>query len=205
MTIDNGDLQVVLGEECHDVHDMSFVICIARSCPVLSPDLAASGKSFKRNCKLHMQIVAISVLIPSCGYSANVCVHSKTVNNDHVEALRVYLSSRSLSRLKHQFQAGKGMVSSHYHQPLFPTGSNEFSVLVFLSPLFQITVDCIEGYPPISLQLGKQVFLSAGDFYLASRSWCFVCSIPILSALPFCFTAIHFKQPSSIYAPLSGC
>ncbi|CAN6194017.1 unnamed protein product [Urochloa humidicola] len=98
---------VVLGVESHDVHDMSFVICIARSCPVLSPDL----------------------------------VHA-SVNNDHMEALRVYLSSRSLSRLKTQFQAGKGV----------------------------ITVDCIEGYPPISLQLGKHVFLSAGDFYLATRS-----------------------------------
>ncbi|KAG2607498.1 hypothetical protein PVAP13_4NG249900 [Panicum virgatum] len=98
---------VLVGEESHDVHDMSFVIYIARSCPVLSPDLAhASG------------------------------------NNDHVEALRVYLLSRSLSRLKNQFQAGNGM----------------------------ITVDCIEGYPAINLQLGKHVFLSAGDFYLASRS-----------------------------------
>nr|CAB3470983.1 unnamed protein product [Digitaria exilis] len=97
---------VVLGEESHDVHDMSFVICIARSSPVLSPDVAhASGK-------------------------------------DHSEALTVYLSSRSLSRLKSQFQAGNGM----------------------------ITVDCIEGFPPISLQLGKDVFLSAGEFYLASRS-----------------------------------
>ncbi|AQK81821.1 Isoleucine--tRNA ligase cytoplasmic [Zea mays] len=99
---------VILGEESHNVHDMSFVICIARSTPILAPDLLshASGKS------------------------------------NHVEALRVYLLSRSLSRLKNQFQAGKGM----------------------------ITVDCIEGYPPVSLLLGKHVFLSAGDFYLASRS-----------------------------------
>jgi len=38
---------VLVGEESHDVHDMSFVIYIARSCPVLSPDLLAhaSGKS----------------------------------------------------------------------------------------------------------------------------------------------------------------
>jgi len=99
---------VLVGEESHDVHDMSFVIYIARSCPVLSPDLLAHASG----------------------------------NNDHVEALRVYLLSRSLSRLKNQFQAGNGM----------------------------ITVDCIEGYPAINLQLGKHVFLSAGDFYLASRS-----------------------------------
>jgi hypothetical protein len=39
-----------------------------------------------------------------------------------------------------------------------------------LPTFFQITVDCIEGYPPVSLLLGKHVFLSAGDFYLASRS-----------------------------------
>ncbi|KAG2613221.1 hypothetical protein PVAP13_4KG344900 [Panicum virgatum] len=99
---------VFVGEESHDVHDMSFVIYIARSCPLLSPDLLAHASG----------------------------------NNDHVEALRVYLLSRSLSRLKNQFQAGNGM----------------------------ITVDCIEGYPPINLQLGKHVFLSAGDFYLASGS-----------------------------------
>ncbi|KAF8658531.1 hypothetical protein HU200_058988 [Digitaria exilis] len=98
---------VVLGEESHDVHDMSFVICIARSSPVLSPDVAHAS-----------------------------------AGKDHSEALTVYLSSRSLSRLKSQFQAGNGM----------------------------ITVDCIEGFPPISLQLGKDVFLSAGEFYLASRS-----------------------------------
>jgi isoleucyl-tRNA synthetase len=40
-------LQVILGEESHNVHDMSFVICIARSTPILAPDLLshASGKS----------------------------------------------------------------------------------------------------------------------------------------------------------------
>ncbi|TVU08293.1 hypothetical protein EJB05_41693 [Eragrostis curvula] len=99
---------VVICEESHSVNDMSFVIYIARSSPVLSSDILpyASG------------------------------------NSDHVEALRVYLMSRSISRLKAEFQAGNGM----------------------------ITVDCIEGYPPISLQLGKHVFLSAGDFYLARQS-----------------------------------
>jgi isoleucyl-tRNA synthetase len=99
---------VVICEESHSIHDMLFVIYIARSSPVLSTDILpyVSG------------------------------------NSDHVEALRVYLLSRSISRLKSEFQAGNGM----------------------------ITVDCIEGYPSISLQLGKHVFLSAGDFYFASQS-----------------------------------
>nr|ACF86790.1 unknown [Zea mays] len=87
---------------------MSFVICIARSTPIISPDLLSHASG----------------------------------NSNHVEALRVYLLSKSLSRLKNQFQSGNGV----------------------------ITVDCIEGYPLIRLQLGKHVFLSAGDFYLASRS-----------------------------------
>jgi hypothetical protein len=39
------DLQVVICEESHDVHDMSFVIYIARCMPLLTPDLLhhASG------------------------------------------------------------------------------------------------------------------------------------------------------------------
>ncbi|GJN13246.1 hypothetical protein PR202_ga31597 [Eleusine coracana subsp. coracana] len=100
--------QVVICEESHSVHDMSFVIYIARSSPMLSTDILpyVSG------------------------------------NSDHVEALRVYLLSRSISRLKSEFQARNGM----------------------------ITVDFIEGYPPIVLQLGKHVFLSAGDSYLARQS-----------------------------------
>jgi hypothetical protein len=38
-------LQVVICEESHDVHDMSFVIYIARCMPMLTPDLLphASG------------------------------------------------------------------------------------------------------------------------------------------------------------------
>lgn len=99
---------VVMCEESHIVHDMSFVIYIARCIPVLTPELLphASG------------------------------------NSDHVDALRVYLLSRSIYRLKNEFQTGNG----------------------------KITVKCIEGYPPIDLHLGKHVFLSAGDFYQANRS-----------------------------------
>ena len=71
----------------------------------------------------------------SCRYSAsNVCMNSDlTGNNDHVEALRVYLLSRSLSRLKNQFQAGNGMVSSHSSHPrcIFLPG-----LCVFLSYIF---------------------------------------------------------------------
>jgi hypothetical protein len=44
-------------------------------------------------------------------------------------------------------------------------------VCPYLSSFFQITVDCIEGYPSISLQLGKHIFLSAGEFYFATQSW----------------------------------
>uniref|UniRef100_A0ACD5UJZ9 Uncharacterized protein n=1 Tax=Avena sativa TaxID=4498 RepID=A0ACD5UJZ9_AVESA len=99
---------VAICEESHEVHDMSFVIYIARCMPVLAPDLVSHASG----------------------------------NSDHVDALRVYLSSRSISRLKNEFQTGNG----------------------------KITVRCIEGYPPIDLQLGKHVFLSAGDFYQANRS-----------------------------------
>ena len=112
----------------------------------------------------------------SCRYSAsNVCMNSDlTGNNDHVEALRVYLLSRSLSRLKNQFQAGNGMVSSHSSQPRCIFHPGPICIPQFLYVFFclsvQITVDCIEGYPAINLQLGKHVFLSAGDFYLASGS-----------------------------------
>ena len=71
----------------------------------------------------------------SCRYSAsNVCMNfDVTGNNDHVEALRVYLLSRSLSRLKNQFQAGNGMVSSHSSHPrcIFLPG-----LCVFLSYIF---------------------------------------------------------------------
>ncbi|KAF7098584.1 hypothetical protein CFC21_100314 [Triticum aestivum] len=99
---------VVICEESHTVHDMSFVIYIARCMPVLAADLLSYASG----------------------------------NSDHVEALRVYLLSRSISRLKNEFQTGNG----------------------------KITVKCIEGYPPIDLQLGKHIFLSAGDFYQANRS-----------------------------------
>jgi len=99
---------VAICEESHEVHDMSFVIYIARCMPVLAPDLVSHASG----------------------------------NSDHVDALRVFLSSRSISRLKNEFQTGNG----------------------------KITVRCIEGYPPIDLQLGKHVFLSAGDFYQANRS-----------------------------------
>jgi isoleucyl-tRNA synthetase len=121
-----------------------------------------------------MQALAISVLI-LCGpvdSPSNACTYSdETGKSNHVEALRVYLLSRSLSRLKNQFQAGKGMVSSQRRMlSSFSEKKNYSFVLIACLHPFQITVDCIEGYPPVSLLLGKHVFLSAGDFYLASRS-----------------------------------
>jgi hypothetical protein len=68
-----------------------------------------------------MQALAISVLI-LCGpvdSPSNACTYSdETGKSNHVEALRVYLLSRSLSRLKNQFQAGKGMVSSQRRRML---------------------------------------------------------------------------------------
>ncbi|XP_006656298.1 isoleucine--tRNA ligase, cytoplasmic-like [Oryza brachyantha] len=99
---------VMICEESHNVHDMSFVIYIARCSSVVTPDLLEHAAG----------------------------------NREHFDALKVYLLSRSISRLKNEFQAGNG----------------------------KITVDFIEGFSPIDLQLGKHVFLSAGDFYMASRS-----------------------------------
>ncbi|AQK81818.1 Isoleucine--tRNA ligase, cytoplasmic [Zea mays] len=49
---------VILGEESHNVHDMSFVICIARSTPILAPDLLshASGVESISSVKVSFQI-----------------------------------------------------------------------------------------------------------------------------------------------------
>ncbi|CAD6249275.1 unnamed protein product [Miscanthus lutarioriparius] len=38
---------VVLGEESHNVHDMSLVLCIARSTPILSPDILPHASGLK--------------------------------------------------------------------------------------------------------------------------------------------------------------
>ncbi|KAJ3679155.1 hypothetical protein LUZ60_017166 [Juncus effusus] len=60
-------------------------------------------------------------------------------NKEHVNALHVYLSSRDLSNLKSEFLSGNG----------------------------KIKVDCIEGFPPVEIQVGKHLFFSVGDFYLS--------------------------------------
>jgi isoleucyl-tRNA synthetase len=90
-----------------------------------------------------------------------------TGNREHFDALKVYLLSRSISRLKNEFQAGNGKVNL---QLLLNFFQNTCSSCLKLPLFLQITVDFIEGFPPIDLQLGKHVFLSTGDFYLATRS-----------------------------------
>lgn len=46
-------------------------------------------------------------------HASDVCVTlNGTGNSDHVEALRVYLLSRSISRLKNEFQTGNGKVGN---------------------------------------------------------------------------------------------
>jgi len=68
----------------------------------------------------------------------NACVYSdETGNSNHVEALSVYLLSRSLSRLKDQFEARNGMVSSQC-RILFP-----FSESVFLGGL--VLIACLHS------------------------------------------------------------
>ncbi|XP_072969393.1 isoleucine--tRNA ligase, cytoplasmic [Typha angustifolia] len=61
-------------------------------------------------------------------------------NKKHAEALQTYLSSRDLSNLKLEFQVGNG----------------------------KIKIDCFEDYPLVDLELGRHVFLSVGDHYLAT-------------------------------------
>ncbi|KAG0481484.1 hypothetical protein HPP92_012342 [Vanilla planifolia] len=62
-------------------------------------------------------------------------------NNKHAEALRTYLLSRDHSKLKSEFQVGKG----------------------------KIKVECLQGQPVVDVELGKHLFLSIGDYYLNRR------------------------------------
>nr|CAD1839759.1 unnamed protein product [Ananas comosus var. bracteatus] len=87
-----------------------------------------------------------------CGMSFAISIAKPTVvlsdaltplfseNTKHVEAFQIYLSSRDLSNLKSEFLVGNGKVK----------------------------LDCFEDYPVVELELGKHVFLSVGDYYLAS-------------------------------------
>lgn len=111
------------------------------------------------------------VTVWSCGQSVNSVIHSLRWNRQQQSCGGV----ESISSVKVSFQIEEPVPSWKWHGKQSTPNPFSFSESVFLgayglSTFFQITVDCIEGYPPISLQLGKHVFLSARDFYLASQS-----------------------------------
>lgn len=124
-----------------------------------------------------------------------------TGNREHFDALKVYLLSRSISRLKNEFQAGNGKVNL---QLLLNFFQNTCSSCLKLPLFLQITVDFIEGFPPIDLQLGKHVFLSTGDFYLATRSWFFFQASQFWVIYLF-FYCNHFTPGPILFVPTKQC
>ncbi|KAJ1703600.1 hypothetical protein LUZ63_003379 [Rhynchospora breviuscula] len=87
-----------------------------------------------------------------CGKSFAISIAKQTVvfgdalltacsgNEEHAEALRVYIASRDLSSLKYEVQSGNG----------------------------KIKVDCLDSYPLVELQVGRHFFLNVGEFYLST-------------------------------------
>lgn len=79
------------------------------------PQVNSYASALECNCKSVMHVLSLFVVqtIPSFGrnFASDLCVcFDGTGNSDHVDALRAYLLSRSLARLKSEFQAGNGKV-----------------------------------------------------------------------------------------------
>ncbi|XP_048329423.1 isoleucine--tRNA ligase, cytoplasmic [Ziziphus jujuba] len=79
---------------------------------------------------------------PTVAFNSREVLALYSGNTKLAGGLQTYLLSRDLANLKSQFQRGNG----------------------------KITVDSIENVPAVDLVLGKQVFLTVGDFYSSTRS-----------------------------------
>lgn len=82
--------------------------------------------------------------------------------------LQTYLLSRDHSNLKSEFQSGNGKVWLNYNLlSLFWVRMCSFIIRLLMLQKF---VDSIEGHPAVEVVLGEHVFLSVGDYYLATKS-----------------------------------
>lgn len=84
----------------------------------------------------------ISLSRPTLMFNDDALLRLYNGNSQFAQALQVYLRSRDFHNLKSEFQAGNG----------------------------KITVDCIEGVPPVDVLLGEHMFSSVGDHYVSSKS-----------------------------------
>ncbi|KAL0911232.1 hypothetical protein M5K25_019356 [Dendrobium thyrsiflorum] len=82
---------------------------------------------------------AITITRPTLVFVFEAVAKLFSGNNKFAEALCTYLLSRDHSKLRSEFQAGKG----------------------------KTTIECLENQPAVDVELGKHLFLSIGDYYLS--------------------------------------
>lgn len=82
---------------------------------------------------------AISIARPTPVFVLDAILDVYSGNKKQAEGLQTYLLSRDLSKLKSEFQVGKG----------------------------KMTVKCIEDHPVVDIEVGKHLFLSVGDYWLS--------------------------------------